>query len=228
MRFLLSTHLNLPNKFGSYFNTTGILVTSSSAWSNTAFMERENIEDYHALQAYFNQRLQKILAKHGKKMMGWDEIIHPNLAKDVMVQSWRGHNSLYEAARQGNPTILSAGLYLDYKLPAADHYSINPDVLPGAITIEPDSLNWQNWQVSLQIGESPIEGTMTLYGKKENLSAVEYKFDYHKLHKLRRVAQIEFNLLKTKYLKNLFVTHGHKMTVTSLDLLGSYFLVLTY
>ena len=104
--------------------------------------------------------------------MGWDEVIHSDLSKDVMVQSWRGHKSLYEAARQGNPTILSAGLYLDHKLPAANHYSINPDVLPGAVTIEPDSLNWQNWNISLQIGDNLIEGTMTLYGKKENLRGV--------------------------------------------------------
>jgi len=138
----------------------------------TAFMEKEDIEDYHALQAYFNQRLQKILAKHGKKMMGWDEVTHPDLDKEVVVQSWRGHNFLFEAARQGNPTILSAGLYLDHKLPASKHYTINPSVLPGGVTIEPDSLNWQNWDITLQIGESPMEGQMTLYGTNDKLRGV--------------------------------------------------------
>lgn len=145
-------------------------------WENnptiTAFMEKEGIADYHALQAYFNLRLQKILTKHGKKMMGWDEITHPDLDKEVVVQSWRGHKFLYEAARQGNPTILSAGLYLDHKLPSSNHYAINPDVLPGGVTIEPDSLNWQNWAISLQIGESPTDGQMTLYGTTLNLRGV--------------------------------------------------------
>ena len=145
-------------------------------WENnpsiTAFMEKEQIADYHALQAYFNLRLQKILAKHGKKMMGWDEITHPDLDQEVVVQSWRGHKFLFEAARQGNPTILSAGLYLDHKLPASKHYKINPSVLPGAVTIEPDSLNWQNWNITLVIGENPIEGQMTLYGANDELRGV--------------------------------------------------------
>src|SRR5215831_16484346 len=51
-----------------------------------------------ALQAYFNQRLYKILKRHGKRMMGWDEILTPDLPKDVLVQSWRGPQSLAQAA----------------------------------------------------------------------------------------------------------------------------------
>lgn len=91
-----------------------------------AFMRDRGLKDNHDLQAYFNQRVQAILAKHGKRMAGWDEILHPNLPKDVVVQSWRGQKSLAAAARQGYTGILSFGYYLDLAQPARAHYAIDP------------------------------------------------------------------------------------------------------
>ncbi|HJX83190.1 MAG TPA: family 20 glycosylhydrolase, partial [Candidatus Angelobacter sp.] len=78
------------------------------------------------LQAYFNQRLEEIVKKHGKLMDGWDEILHPDLPTDTVVQSWRGQKSLAEAARNGYAGLLSHGYYLDLMYPAARHYSPDP------------------------------------------------------------------------------------------------------
>ena len=52
-----------------------------------AFMKGRGIKDNHALQTYFNQRLLRILKRHGKRMMGWDEIFQPDLPKDVVRRS---------------------------------------------------------------------------------------------------------------------------------------------
>jgi hexosaminidase len=90
------------------------------------WMHTHGIQDNHALQAYFNKRVQAILAKHGKRMEGWDEILSPDLPKDVLVQSWRGPETLAAAARMGFQTILSAGWYLDLMYPAAMHYAVDP------------------------------------------------------------------------------------------------------
>ncbi|HYE66925.1 MAG TPA: family 20 glycosylhydrolase [Pyrinomonadaceae bacterium] len=91
-----------------------------------AFMKEKGIKDNHALQAYFNQRISRILKKHGKRMVGWDEILHPDLPQNVVIQSWRGPASLAEAARKGYDGILSAGYYLDLMFPAANHYQVDP------------------------------------------------------------------------------------------------------
>jgi hexosaminidase len=91
-----------------------------------AFMAKQGLKDNHALQAYFNQRVSRIVQKHGKKMVGWDEIVHPDLPRDIVVQSWRGPQSLAEGARQGYQGILSNGYYLDHLLPAATHYLVDP------------------------------------------------------------------------------------------------------
>jgi hexosaminidase len=91
-----------------------------------AFMKEKGIKDNHALQAYFNQRILKILQKHHKKMIGWDEILHPDLPTDAVIQSWRGPASLADAAKKGYNGILSAGYYIDLILPASEHYQADP------------------------------------------------------------------------------------------------------
>ncbi|NOR15079.1 MAG: family 20 glycosylhydrolase, partial [Candidatus Aminicenantes bacterium] len=91
-----------------------------------AFKRKHNMKDNHDLQVYFNRRIQAILHKHGKKMIGWDEIFHPDLPKDVVVQSWRGPKALAEIAREGYMGILSNGYYLDHILSASQHYVVDP------------------------------------------------------------------------------------------------------
>jgi hexosaminidase len=90
------------------------------------WMRAHNVKDNHELQTYFSKRVQGILAKHGKHMEGWDEILNPDLPKDTLVQSWRGSETLANAARMGFPTILSAGWYLDLMYPASRHYAVEP------------------------------------------------------------------------------------------------------
>jgi hexosaminidase len=90
------------------------------------FMRQHGMKDYHDLQTYFNQRLLRIVQKHGKKMVGWDEVLQPDLPKDIVVQSWRGQQSLAAAARQGYMGILSTGYYLDLMEPASLSYGVDP------------------------------------------------------------------------------------------------------
>ncbi len=90
------------------------------------FMRSHGLKDNQALQAYFNKRLQPIVSKHGKSMIGWDEVLDPTLPKDITIQSWRGADSLADAAKMGYRGILSNGWYLDLGWSAARHYAIDP------------------------------------------------------------------------------------------------------
>jgi len=91
-----------------------------------SFVQEKGLKDNRGLQAYFNQRLSRILTKHGKKMIGWDEILHPDLPKDIVVQSWRGPQGLAEAAKKGYQGILSNGYYIDLMQPGWQHYLNDP------------------------------------------------------------------------------------------------------
>ncbi len=101
-----------------------------------AFMKEKGIKDNHSLQAYFNQRVSKLLQKYGKKMIGWEEILHTDLPKDAVIHSWRGPASLAEAAKKGYNGILSAGYYIDLIFPASQHYRADP--LPGDSALTPE------------------------------------------------------------------------------------------
>lgn len=91
-----------------------------------AFMLKHGMKDSPDLQAYFNSRLLKIIQKHGKKMVGWDEIFHPDLPKDIVVHNWRSEVSLGDIAHQGFYGILSNGYYIDLFRNAATHYNNDP------------------------------------------------------------------------------------------------------
>lgn len=112
-----------------FFHIGGDEVTGKQ-WKNSArireFMRKNHLRGTADLQAYFNRRLQKVVAKYGKRMEGWDEILDPDLPKDIVIQSWRGRKSLAEAARHGFSSILSAGYYLDHIEPASTLYAVDP------------------------------------------------------------------------------------------------------
>ena len=91
-----------------------------------AFMQKKGFTGPPQLQAYFNQRLLPILKKHGKQMIGWDEILNPSLPKDIVIQSWRGEESLAAGAQQGYAGILSAPYYLDAEKSSAQMFLADP------------------------------------------------------------------------------------------------------
>ena len=97
------------------------------------FMKENGLADNHELQTYFNIKLEKILAKYGKSLMGWEEIMTDNMPKSALIHSWRGINegmepgeSLVKAVKNGYQTILSNGYYIDLLLSVEDHYLVDP------------------------------------------------------------------------------------------------------
>jgi len=91
-----------------------------------AFKKKHNLPDNAALQAHFNKRVLAILTKHGKIMVGWDEILHPDMPKNIVIQSWRGREAMIKAAQQGYQSILSNGYYIDLIQPTDFHYGNDP------------------------------------------------------------------------------------------------------
>ncbi|HEY7837672.1 MAG TPA: family 20 glycosylhydrolase [Terriglobales bacterium] len=100
-----------------------------------AFMRAHHFATTAELQTYFNQRLAPILAKHGKKMVGWDEVLNPALPKNVVVESWRGVKSLAQGAALGYQGILAAPYYLDHMETAGTMYLADP--IPAGTSMPP-------------------------------------------------------------------------------------------
>nr|WP_234416266.1 family 20 glycosylhydrolase [Xanthomonas fragariae] len=80
-----------------------------------AQMRKLGVKDAHAMQGWFNAQLAQYLTEHGRRMIGWDEILEGGVPASASVMSWRGIEGAVTAARQGHDVVLAPGdwLYLD-------------------------------------------------------------------------------------------------------------------
>jgi len=113
-----------------------------------AFIRERGLKDNAGLHAYFNKRIREILSKGGKRLIGWDEIINPELPRDCVIDSWRGTEALGAAATLGFDGLLSNGFYIDLCYPASDHYL--PDPVP------PDSKLTASERIHILGGEATM------------------------------------------------------------------------
>ncbi|NIF37828.1 family 20 glycosylhydrolase [Enterobacter sp. Tr-810] len=150
-----------------YLHIGGDEVDDTQWKQNTAiqkFMRDNKLADSHALQAYFNRKLETILEKHHRQMVGWDEIFHPDLPKSILIQSWQGQDALGQVAEKGYKGILSTGFYLDQPQSTAYHYrnEIVPQGLNNVDVIG-DNDSPQSWSFTLpRLKGKPLEGSFTL------------------------------------------------------------------
>lgn len=151
-----------------YFHIGGDEV-NPRAWlendSIVQFMQENDLEDAHALQTYFINRMNDLITRHGKTMIGWEEVYQPGLDPDVVIQSWKSQKSLFHAVQGGSRGILSAGYYLDLILPAEEHYAVDPAVIPNAVDIQPDSGRWQLYDLELMLGDNPMSSQLVIFDR---------------------------------------------------------------
>lgn len=111
---------------------------NSSWWMASMAMQRHMAEndlaDAQAVQAHFNRQVVELLQGLGKRPVGWDEVLHETLPRDVVVQSWRGVTARDAATRMGHQCIVSAPYYLDFFYPADVHYRYDPQAPPSELT----------------------------------------------------------------------------------------------
>ena len=142
---------------GQYIHVGGDEVVTDE-WRNSpqvqARMRELKITDVGAVQGYFERRLGKYLADHGRRLLGWDEIVQAGLGPDATVMSWRGVEGAVSAARAGHDAVLAPDpvLYLDHRQGMApgeppgrasveslqDVYAFNP--VPAALAADPQHL----------------------------------------------------------------------------------------
>lgn len=129
-KFLNEVIGEMSKLFADQFFHIGGDEVNGKAWDANPkiqeFKKTHNLKNNEALQAYFSERVQELVVKHGKTPIGWDEILVSGVPKSIVIQSWRGADSLVVAAKQGYRSILSNGYYLDLGWTAARHYANDP------------------------------------------------------------------------------------------------------
>jgi hexosaminidase len=91
-------------------------------------IKRERLKDEHELQSWFIRRIDAFLARNGRRLVGWDEILEGGLAPGATVMSWRGTAGGIDAARQGRDVVMTPNSHL-----YLDHYQGDPRFEPLAI-----------------------------------------------------------------------------------------------
>ncbi len=117
-----------------YFHIGGDEVEGSKWMESSAiqrFINEHQLTNKNGLQAYFNKRIQKLLRKYGKIMIGWEEIldeITEKLAvdKDAIIQAWKSRKALANTINKGYRGLLSHGYYLDHLSLSSFHYKVDP------------------------------------------------------------------------------------------------------
>ncbi len=115
-----------------------------------ALIRQHGLENEEQLQAWFTRQIDAFLAEHGRRLVGWDEILEGGLAPGAVVMSWRGEKGGITAAQAGHDVIMASTshTYFDYYqgpaeseplaigglLPLARVYEYEP--VPAALTVE--------------------------------------------------------------------------------------------
>ena len=81
-----------------------------------ARMKAEGLEKVEELQSYLIKRMERFAHEHGKRIIGWDEILQGGLAPDATVMSWHGIEAGLQAVKEGHDVIFTPThyYYLDY------------------------------------------------------------------------------------------------------------------
>ncbi len=77
-----------------------------------ALIKKLGLKDEEELQSWFISRIGKYLADHGRRFIGWDEIMDGGISDGATVMSWRGEEGGLRAAQQNHDAIMSPNTYL--------------------------------------------------------------------------------------------------------------------
>jgi hexosaminidase len=79
-------------------------------------MKTEGLKDENELQTYFVNRMSRFIESHGRKVIGWDEVLEGGIPEDVIIMSWRGEEGAIHAVNAHHYAIMTpnSNMYFDY------------------------------------------------------------------------------------------------------------------
>ena len=96
--------------------------------------DKHTAEQY--LQSYVTARVQEFLNKHGRKIIGWDEILEGNLAPGATVMSWRGVKGGIQASAMGFDVIMTPNTYCYFDYYQSEDKDKEPLAIGGNLPLD--------------------------------------------------------------------------------------------
>mgnify|MGYP001058307951 FL=1 len=160
--FLENVLLEVIDLFPSEYIHIGGDEASKSSWKTCPRCQKrmadEHLNSVDELQSYMIHRIEKFLNDHGRKIIGWDEIIEGGLSPTATVMSWRGEEGGIKAVKAGNQAIMTPGKYC-YLDAFQDAPNTQPMAIGGYLTLKkvysfepvPDSLSTKEAELILGV-----------------------------------------------------------------------------
>ncbi|MFC5048127.1 family 20 glycosylhydrolase [Aquimarina hainanensis] len=98
-------------------------------------MKKEGLKDEHELQSYFMAKVENILKKYDRKMIGWDEILEGGITPTTNIMSWQGEEGGIKAANEGHDVIMTPAAFVYFNFYQGD-YKVEPMAFGGYIPLE--------------------------------------------------------------------------------------------
>ena len=138
-QFLKDVLMEVMSLFPSSYIHIGGDEAERKTWETCTDCQREmqanGLKTTAELQGHFTENIEQFLNSHGRKLMGWDEIMEGKLAPNAAVMSWRGFKAGLEAARKGHPVVMTPGEYC-YLDMYQDAPMTQPKAQGGFVTLE--------------------------------------------------------------------------------------------
>ena len=113
--FLENVLTEVMELFPSEYIHVGGDEAGKSAWKTCPKcqkrMKEEHLANVDELQSYLIHRIEKFLNNHGRRLLGWDEILQGGIAPNATVMSWRGEEGGIAAVTSGHHAIMTPGAY---------------------------------------------------------------------------------------------------------------------
>jgi hexosaminidase len=98
-------------------------------------IRREGLANEEELQSWFVRRIERFLIEHGRRLIGWDEILEGGLAPEATVMSWRGTDGGIAAAQQGHDVIMTPLEDTYFNIPQIRSDSARPEASFGYLPL---------------------------------------------------------------------------------------------
>ncbi|HVX38264.1 MAG TPA: beta-N-acetylhexosaminidase [Gemmatimonadaceae bacterium] len=99
-------------------------------------MNPRDVRAEDALQSWFTTQMDAFLTAHGRRLVGWDEILEGGLAPGAVVMSWRGINGGIAAARAGHDVVMAPGQYTYFDHYQSQNQAAEPLAIGGFLPID--------------------------------------------------------------------------------------------
>lgn len=210
--FLENVLTEVIDLFPSEYIHIGGDEASKQSWKSCALcqsrMQREGLSDVDELQSYLIHRIDSFLTAHGRKLLGWDEILDGGLSPNATVMSWRGTEGGLRAIAAGHRAIMTPGEYC-YLDAYQDAPHTQPEAFGGYLPLQ-KVYSYDPMPDTLTASQASL-----LYGVQGNLFAeyipTEEHMEYMMYPRLFAIAEVGWSSPSVKD-----YTHFHRRSLNAI------------